>query len=74
MWQRHHRQVKYEESDTELRVFLQIEGFAQNKQESSLSPRMKYYEETDKLVYRMMTNQITSPHTSLISTWDNLKS
>lgn len=73
MWQWFHRQVKFVRSNAELREFSFKLKDSQNIQESSLFPKVRYSEEPEKLVSRMMTNQI-SPHTSLISTWDNLKS
>lgn len=74
MWQWFHRQVKFVQSNAEWREFSFKLKNSQNKQESSLFPKVRYLEESGKLVSRMMTNQIISPHTSLISTWDNLKS
>lgn len=55
-------------------ALLQTEGFAQNKQESSLSSKERYSEATKKLLSRMtMMKRIMSPQTYLISNWHKLK-
>lgn len=53
------RSGKYKvmQADTAL---LQTEGFAQNKQGSSLSSKTRYSEATEKFLSRMMLNQILS--------------
>lgn len=66
------RSNKYKVMQIET-ALLQAEGFVQSKLESSLSSKARYPEGTEKLLSRVMMNEM-SPHTYLISNWNKLTS